>query len=154
MRLPERLHKTLPSLRFPIGNSLKKPFQLLLVFLGCLHLAGGPYSLLQGYAWIGMLVSYSQQDGLAQAAKDTFSGEKPCKLCCKIAEGREKEPESKAPLAPQFSGKIVHEMLLPKVTILHPPAAIDLPAVVFAGIDFPSGFPKASPPVPPPCRLA
>jgi hypothetical protein len=149
--------KTTPSLRFPLGNPLKKPFQLLLVFLGCLHLAGGPYSILQGYAWIGMLVSYSQQDGIVQATKDTFSGEKPCKLCCKIADAREDTPESKDPVTPPvspLSAKILQEMLPTRAPVLLPPTSIDLPPVVFIGIEVPADFPKASPPVPPPCRLA
>ncbi len=58
---------------------------------------------MQVCAWVGMLVSYSQNDGIVQAAKDTFSGEKPCELCCKIAAARKQENESKEPLAPLTS---------------------------------------------------
>ena len=104
-----------------------------------------------------MLVSYSQNDGIIQAAKDTFSGEKPCELCHKIADARESEPESKSPVTPPvspLSGKIVQEMLPARETTLRPPAATDLPPVAFLGIEVPADFPKASPPVPPPCRLA
>ena len=150
------LPKTPPSLRFPLGPSLKKLFQLLFVFLGCLHLAGGPYSLLQGYAWVGMLVSYSQQDGLLKATKDTFSGEKPCKLCCKIADAKASDPETKDPVAPAptFPGKLIQELLPPRETVMNPPKATDLPAIDFPGIQFPPGSPKARPPVPPPCLVA
>jgi hypothetical protein len=153
-RLP--LPKTPPSLRFPLGHSLKKLFQLLFVFLGCLHLTGGPYSLMQGYAWVGMLVSYSQQDGLIKATKDTFSGEKPCELCCKIADARDSEPETKAPVAPvsSFSGKLIQEILPPRETVMRPPSATDLPPIDFPGIQLPPDFPKACPPVPPPCLVA
>jgi hypothetical protein len=145
-------------LRFPSGQPLKKPFQFLLVLLGCLHLAGGPYSVLQAYAWIGMLVSYSQTDGLLQGAKDTFSGDKPCELCKSITSAREKEPDTKTPVAPvtssSLSGKLIQEMLPTRETFLRPPSATDLPPVVFLGIPLPADFPKASPPVPPPCWLA
>ena len=118
-------------------------------------MAGGPYSILQGYAWIGMLVSYSQQDGIVQAAKDTFSGERPCKLCCKIAQERQQE-QTKDPIAPvsPLSLKLVQEMLPARATVLTHPAGTELPPVVFPGIQVPADFPKASPPVPPPCRQA
>jgi hypothetical protein len=143
-------------LRFPFGNTLKKPFQLLFVLLGCLHMAGGPYSIMQGYAWIGMLVSYSQQDGIIQATKDTFSGEKPCKLCCKIVEEKKQDRNPKDPVAPAstLSAKLVQEMLPARITFLSPPASIDLPPVVFPGVQTPIDILRASPPVPPPCRAA
>ncbi|HVJ45087.1 MAG TPA: hypothetical protein VM511_01800 [Luteolibacter sp.] len=141
-----------------LGNSLKKPFQLLLVFLGCLHLVGGPYSILQGCAWVNMLISYSQKDGLVKAAKDTFSGEKPCKLCCKIAEAREVDSKNpgdpvKPPLSP-VAAKLLHEMLPSSVTAIEPPAAIDFPSPSLPGVHLSAGCAKASPPVPPPCRAA
>ena len=119
-------------------------------------MAGGPYSIMQGYAWIGMLVSYSQQDGIVQAAKDTFSGEKPCKLCCKIAEEKKQDRNPKDPVAPAsaLSAKLVQEMLPARNTFLSPPASIDLPPVVFPGVQTPIDILRASPPVPPPCRVA
>ncbi len=118
-------------------------------------MVGGPYSILQGYAWIGMLVTYSQQDGIVQAAKDTFSGEKPCHLCCKIAEERKTEkPGDPAAPAGQLSLKLVQEMIPAGNTTLSPPAGTDLPPVVFAGIQLPDDLLRASPPVPPPCWQA
>jgi len=149
--------RKLPSLRFQMVNPLKKLFQYLLVLLGCLHLAGGPYSIMQCYAWAGMLVSYSQEDGLLKAAKDTFSGEKPCKLCCKIADAKKSEPESKEPVLPLPTlsfGKVVQDMLPSKDTALAPPAMIDLPPVSFAAVAIPADSLRASPPVPPPCLAA
>ena len=103
-----------------------------------------------------MLVSYSQTDGIVQGAKDTFSGEKPCELCKSIASAKEKESPSKSPVAPAstLSGKIIQEMLPIRETTLCPPMASDLPQIVFLGIPLPADFPKASPPVPPPCWLA
>ena len=112
---------------------------------------------MQCYAWVGMLVTYSQEDGLVQAAKDTFSGEKPCKLCCKIADAKKAEPESKEPVVPApivSFGKIVQDMLPSKDTALVPPAAIELPPVSFPGVTLPADVLRASPPVPPPCPAA
>jgi hypothetical protein len=155
-RIPDtRRNFATPHLR---TRPLKKAFQLLLVFLGCLHLTGGPYSILQGYAWVNMLISYSQENGWVQGAKDTFSGEKPCNLCCKIAEGREAESKNtgdpvKPPLSP-VSSKLLHEMLPTAITAIEPPSSIDFPSPSLPGIHLSVGCAKASPPVPPPCRVA
>lgn len=128
------------------------------MFLGCLHLVGGPYSLLQGYAWANMLVSYSQTDGLVQAAKDTFSGEKPCDLCCKISAARDAESGKPAdpvkPPAPPAAGKLLHEMLPVRIVSIDPPSPTDLLPLAFPGVNLSAGFPKATPPVPPPCCVA
>ena len=138
--------------RFPYPSSvLKKFLQLLLVSLGCLHLAGGPYSLVQVYAWAGMLVRYSQDDGLLQAAKDTFSGEKPCELCHKIAAAKKSEPGGeKEPLAPLGSGKLLQEMIASEVVDARPPRATDFVVAGFTGVLPPLARGTAAPPTPPP----
>lgn len=133
--------------------TLKKLFHHLLVFLGCLHLAGGPYTMLQAYAWMGMLVTYSQDDGLVQAAKDTFSGDKPCGLCCKIAAARDQEKDEGDPLLPwssSVSAKLLQEMipsgeirlLRPRFDVLWPPA--------FTPVSHSFGEVASAPPTPPP----
>ncbi len=104
---------------------------------------------MQVYAWAGMLVSYSQDDGLLQAAKDTFSGEKPCKLCCKIAEAKKESPD-KAPLAPAVSGKLLQDMIASEVVTAVPPRFTDLTNVVFPGMKLPVEIGGAAPPTPPP----
>ena len=76
---------------------MKRFFQFVITLLACIQLAGGPYAVAQLYAWVGMLVTYSQADGLAKGAIDTFSGEKPCELCVKISKA--KSEESKRPLS-------------------------------------------------------
>lgn len=59
-----------------------------------------------------MLSTYSKETGVFQAAVDTFSGDKPCHLCCKIAESKKADPEKKqdapvpsgyAKLCPEFT---------------------------------------------------
>jgi hypothetical protein len=139
----------------PLGPTvLKKFLQLLLVSLGCLHLAGGPYSLVQVYAWAGMLVSYSQDDGLLQAAKDTFSGEKPCELCHKIAAAKQSEPDGdKEPLTPLGSGKLLQEMIATEVVDARPPRATDFVADGFACVLPPLECGSSAPPIPPPRAL-
>ncbi len=133
--------------------TLKKPFQLLLVLLGCLHLAGGPYSMIQVYAWAGMLVSYSQDGGIINAARDTFSGEKPCGLCSKIAAAREVDQKSGQPLVPlssSLSAKQLAEMIPATVIRLRFPRPCELPPVQFTGVFSSHGMACATPPTPPP----
>lgn len=103
-----------------------------------------------------MLVSYSKQDGFVKAAKDTFSGEKPCDLCCKIKHTRESAPDSKDPVVPvsPLSAKILQEMLPGKTAEISPPTCLDAPPVVFSAVNPPRGIGKDSPPVPPPCLAA
>jgi hypothetical protein len=125
--------------------------------LGCLHLAGGPYSMIQVYAWAGMLVSYSQDGGLINAAKDTFSGDRPCGLCCKIAAAREADQERGQPLVPlssSLSAKQLGEMIATAEIRLLFPRPCELPPVRFAGNFSPNGMACATPPTPPPRSAA
>ncbi len=108
---------------------------------------------MQACAWAGMLVTYSQDDGLVQAAKDTFSGEKPCGLCDKIAAARETEGKGEEPLLPFSSGlsaKLMQEMiptteirtLRPRFHLVSPPG--------FTPVASSFGESASSPPTPPP----
>lgn len=113
--------------------------------------------MMQVYAWAGMLVSYSQNGGIVQAAKDTFSGEKPCALCCKIAAAKKAEHNEKEPLAPlssSLSAKLLQEMIPAGDIRLVFPRSSELPPVVFAGFQYPSELEGASPPTPPPRAAA
>lgn len=51
---------------------------------------GGHWCVLQGFAWIRMAQDLARSDTVAQALRKTLSGEKPCKLCHRIEEGRSK----------------------------------------------------------------
>ena len=114
-----------------------------------IHLAGGPYALVQTYAWAGMLVSYSKEDGLLKGAQETFSGEKPCALCCKIAEAKKSDGKSKEmPVSPTV--KLLKEMLPSSPVGLSPPRFTDAPKVMFAGMSLPVETSACAPPVPPP----
>nr|MCH1922634.1 hypothetical protein [Shewanella ferrihydritica] len=59
--------------------------------LGCLHLCGGHWGVMQAVAWTSMLADYSAQDGFVVGAKKTFDGEHPCCMCKAIQEGKKKE---------------------------------------------------------------
>lgn len=47
-------------------------------------------AVLQTVAWTGMLVNYSQDRSLSEAANMTFDGEHPCGLCCAIKKAKTK----------------------------------------------------------------
>lgn len=95
--------------------------------IACMQLAGGPTTLMQVYAWIGMIVTYSQQDGLTKGVKDTFSGERPCHLCKKI--DNVKKDESKQPLSKDIDlsalAKLRTECLAQEIIRLKPPRHVE-----------------------------
>ena len=47
--------------------------------------------LVQEVAWTKMLVSYTQEKGLARGVMETFDGRHPCKMCAKAEELRKGE---------------------------------------------------------------
>jgi hypothetical protein len=63
-------------------------------------IVGGHWGVMQGVAWTKMLWEYSQRDGsLVAAAKKTFDGEHPCRMCDSIKEAKGKEGEAPGVLA-------------------------------------------------------
>jgi len=51
----------------------------------------GPAMLVQEVAWVKMLISYTQERGLAEGVIRTFDGNHPCGLCAKAAEIRKQQ---------------------------------------------------------------
>lgn len=113
-------------------------------------MAGGPYAVVQLYAWANMLVAYSQETSISEAVVDTFSGKKPCHLCEKISEARSSDSEKEIPEPVQLSQKIFHDLIAPSVSNLSdlfssPLPPIDFPALVDAN-DHAANGPLAPPP--------
>jgi hypothetical protein len=134
------------------AKALKNLLRHLFLFLGCLHLIGGPYAILQVYAWTNMLVSYSQEGSLKQAVTDTFSGEKPCHLCKKIAKAKSTESSGKkqhAPLPPPAS-KLFNDLFPPTIASLSAPYSSPFPQPVFLTGEELLSLSASGPPVPPP----
>lgn len=85
-------------------------------------LLGGHWAILQGVAWVNMMLSYSRDTGsLALAAEKTFSGQYPCNMCRKIQEEHQKE--EKLPAISQLSKK-VEVFYVPATKWLTPPTCI------------------------------
>jgi len=60
------------------------------------------WAFFQSLAWIGMVVSYSQDATLREALVKTFDGKHPCALCREIAKGKRSEKKSEFPLQLKF----------------------------------------------------
>ena len=111
--------------------------------------------MLQVVAWSGMLVSYTQEDGVVEGTRKTFDGEHPCSLCDVISKSRVAEQnDDRSPKAPSPDwSKFGKELAC--FEELNLPARLDgriswQPAM--APVRLTSAAP-ASPPLPPP-RLA
>ena len=80
---------------------LNRVFHLLCALVLSLQLCGGHLGMLQVVAWSGMLVSYTQEDGVVEGARKTFDGEHPCSLCDVISKSRVAEQnDDRSPKAP------------------------------------------------------
>ena len=55
---------------------------------------GMHWAFFQSMAWVGMVVSYSQDATLKEALVKTFDGKHPCALCKEIAKGKQSEKKS------------------------------------------------------------
>lgn len=68
---------------------------MLLAVMVCTALGGKP--VLQSLAWLGMIVTYSHENGLSQGIADTFSGDRPCELCQSIKAQAQQPSEARRP---------------------------------------------------------
>jgi hypothetical protein len=133
---------------------VKRTLQTLLCVLTALHLCGGHLGVFQFFAWAEMLRDYTQKSGLLQGVKETFDGEHPCAMCCKIDQAR-KDESKQNPLPLEKIEKLSKWLgLLPEV---------ELPRIVWTSLssehDFAApavslGRLTADPATPPPRAIA
>lgn len=57
--------------------------------LAVFQVLGGPLAALQTVAWVRMVITYSQGDGVGAGIAETFDGQHLCSLCKEIAQSRE-----------------------------------------------------------------
>ncbi len=57
---------------------------------------GLPSALLQGVAWMGMIVTFSQKVPIAKAVAMTFDGKHPCKMCQAMQRGESSQKKQDA----------------------------------------------------------
>ena len=70
---------------------MRSRFGILLSSLALLQILGGHWAALQVTAWVGMLVKYSQAEGVQVGISKTFDGKHPCDLCVSIAKNTQTE---------------------------------------------------------------
>ena len=63
------------------------------------QLMGGHWAVLQATAWVGMLVKYSESEGVEVGITKTFDGKHPCDLCLSIAKNKQTEKKHSSQLA-------------------------------------------------------
>ena len=107
-----------------LGNqqhtTLHRFSQRALVVLVCLSL-GMHWTLLQGIAWTGMLLSYAGEGTMIEAVTKTFDGEHPCPLCLAVKEGQKDEKNDPAG-GPAKSLKKFEAVLVAQIRLVAPPA--------------------------------
>lgn len=99
-----------------------------------MQLIGGPYAVVQIYAWANMLVTYSQETSVGQAVVDTFSGEKPCCLCKKIAAAKKSDPEHQKSKDVELAQKQFQDLIAPTLSGLLEPFSSPLPSITFPAV--------------------
>ncbi len=120
-----------------------------LAVLAVICLVGGHWALMQSVAWTGMLITYSQEDGLPRAVEMTFDGKNPCGLCTKIQE--ERGEEQRQPLSHTRSAKLEPALIF---------VGLDVEAPVGTEFEYPASFCAdairrfEAPPVPVPIEAA
>lgn len=83
-----------------VSPSLLRLARRAVVLALCLSV-GLQWVVLQGIAWTGMMIKFSQQDSLAEAVSKTFDGEHPCPLCNAVKKGMDaSNQEDNSPNAP------------------------------------------------------
>ncbi|WP_424314072.1 hypothetical protein [Haloferula sp.] len=128
-------------------------FRHLIVVLGCIHLLGGPYGVLQVIAWTGMIVSYSQTEGISKGLAQTFDGEHPCSLCVAIVDAK-KDDNDKQPLSGAPDKLSLKELTLPAQITLREPRSSEPPARPYLEPSANRMKLLVAPPIPPPRSFA
>jgi hypothetical protein len=130
--------------------------RILVAVLGCLHLCGGHWGVMQLVAWSKMIVDYSAQDGIVEGAKKTFDGEHPCCMCKAIAEGKKQESrnrgDDKAPTSPQ--GLVLKECTFERYIDVPAPRGRDIMIFSRPELDLRAESRGVRPPLPPPRLVA
>ncbi len=140
---------------YPIP-ALNRFVRIAVAVLGCLHLCGGHWGVMQMVAWANMIVDYSAQDGLVEGAKKTFDGEHPCCMCKAIEEGKKQESQNRgddnSPTTSQ--GLVLKECLFERYIDVPAPGERTLDALTRPELDLRAESRGACPPLPPPRALA
>jgi hypothetical protein len=121
---------------------MRSRFAAFLCLVATFQLIGGHWAVLQATAWFGMLVKYSESDGVEVGISKTFDGKHPCDLCLSIAKKKQTEKKEGA----QLDAAKIYLLAPEERWTLHPPRcswSLTTTAVSLSGC-------SKNPPVPPP----
>jgi hypothetical protein len=121
---------------------MKCRFAAFLCVVAVFQLMGGHWAVLQATAWVGMLVKYSESEGVEVGIGKTFDGKHPCDLCLSIAKNKQTEKKQSSQLAAAKIYLVAHAQRW----TLRPPLyswRLRIPIASLVGFD-------TRPPVPPP----
>ncbi len=118
---------------------------LLLIIL----LAAGNAAVVQGVAWVGMLVQRSQTMGWQGAVASTFSGRQPCRMC--LAAAALRDERSPGQPTPEIKVMTSFLALATDPPVISGPACRHVRPLPHAIDDMPPGF-RLQPLPPPPRR--
>jgi hypothetical protein len=76
---------------------MRNPFCRACILLALVLSLGLHWTVLQSAAWVGMVVSYSQDGTVLDALQKTFDGEHPCPLCKLVERGTAESDEGSDP---------------------------------------------------------
>src|SRR3974390_2687524 len=80
------------------------------------------WAFFQSVAWVGMVITYSQESTLTDALGKTFDGKHPCSLCKQIAKEQKAQKKSDR----QFEGKRLEFISSRKTIVFTPPTVFCL----------------------------
>ncbi len=106
---------------------------------------GLQWAVMQSAAWVGMVISYSQEGTLSEALTKTFDGEHPCALCKAVQSSESSPKKQNSPhRVIKFELAITEQQLF-----FFPPRMMTAMTPI---VSMEEGF-TAGPPIPPP-RMA
>jgi hypothetical protein len=123
-------------------SPMKSRFAAFLSVMAVFQLMGGHLAVLQVTAWVGMLVKYSEAEGVEVGISKTFDGKHPCGLCLSIAKDKQTEKKQSS----QFAAAKIYLISHIQRWTLQPPRyfwCLKTPIASLLSCD-------NSPPVPPP----
>lgn len=128
-----------------------RSLRLILALIGCLHLCGGHYGVMQMFAWGKMIVEYSTEKGLVDGLADTFDGEHPCEMCTSIAKAKKDQSESNdMPSSSDFRKLELKNLLPTEFPVAGEPRAQEFMPPLHAAPESCIPSFRASPETPPP----
>ena len=78
------------------GNRCGRVLASLLSSLALLDILGGHWAVLQATAWVGMLVKYSEAEGVEVGISKTFDGKHPCTFVSVLPRSRLKRSKARS----------------------------------------------------------